>query len=61
MTKSPLVSIIIVSLNRKNELFKCINSISEQTYIDYEVILIDNNSNDGSCEIIKSTFPKTKI
>ena len=61
MTKSPLVSIIIVSLNRKNELFKCINSISEQTYKDYEVILIDNNSNDGSCEIIKSTFPKTKI
>ncbi len=61
MTKSTLVSIIIVSLNRKNELFKCINSISEQTYIDYEVILIDNNSNDGSCEIIKSTFPKTII
>ena len=61
MTNNVLVSIIIVSLNRKKELLKCIKSISEQSYKDFEILLIDNNSNDGSCEIIKSTFPDTKI
>jgi len=61
MTNNVLVSIIIVSLNRKNELLKCIKSINEQSYKDFEILLIDNNSNDGSCEIIKSTFPDTKI
>ena len=61
MTNNVLVSIIIVSLNRKKELLKCIKSISEQSYKNFEILLIDNNSNDGSCEIIKSTFPDTKI
>jgi len=61
MRKSPLVSIVIVSLNRKNELLKCISSINSQTYKNYEIFLIDNNSNDNSCEIVKRTFPKTII
>ncbi len=61
MTDFPLVSIIIVSLNRKTELLNCIESINSQTYKNYEILLIDNNSDDNSSEIIKSKFPNTKV
>lgn len=57
----PLVSIIIVSLNRKSDLSNCIESLNSQTYKNYEVLLIDNNSEDGSTEFIKSKFPSTKV
>ena len=46
----PLVSIIILNLNRKKDLVKCLNSIQTQIYKNYEIILIDNASNDGSVE-----------
>ena len=61
MTNFPLVSIIIVSLNRKTELLNCIESINSQTYKNYEILLIDNNSDDNSSEIIKLKFPNTKV
>ena len=55
------VSIIIVNLNRKKELEKCIQSLISQTYKQYEIILIDNNSNDNSVNYIKSKFSKVRI
>lgn len=55
----PLVSIIIVNYNGAKYLKKCLNSIAEQTYKNYEVILVDNNSTDNSLGIIKNyTFVK---
>ena len=55
------VSIIIVNLNRKKELEKCIKSLTSQTYKKYEIIIIDNNSNDNSANYIKSKFSKIRI
>ena len=61
MESQPLVSIIIVNLNRKKELTKCIESINFQNYKNFEILLIDNNSDDGSIESIKSKFTNTLI
>lgn len=55
------VSVIIPSWNRKEELKKCLDKIKEQTFKDYEVIVVDNNSSDGTREMIKDNFPKFKI
>ena len=60
LENKPLVSIIIVTLNRKDDLINCISSIQSQSYRNYELIIIDNNSNDGTVDIIKK-FLKTKI
>lgn len=53
-----LLAIIIVSYNSRNFLKKCIDSIIKyfpQAYKnDIEVIIVDNNSNDGSQELINS-------
>jgi len=51
------VSIIIVNWNTKDLLQHCLASIYEQTVnIDYEIIVVDNCSEDGSAEMVKSEF-----
>ena len=53
------VSIIIVNYNTKQLLADCLNSIYEQTKdINFEVIVSDNGSKDGSIEMLKADFPQ---
>lgn len=54
----PFVSIIIVNLNGKKWLEKCLKSVLESDYPQdkLEVILVDNGSTDGSVEFIKETW-----
>ncbi len=47
------VSIIVVSLNTKKKFIKTINSIKNQIYKNYEIIVVDGKSNDGTVRIIK--------
>ena len=61
MNREPLVSIIIVNHNGKSLLKKCLHSINETTYQNYEIILVDNNSSDGSVEFVKTQYPKINI
>lgn len=55
------VSVIIVTYNRKEELIECLMSILKQTYIPDEIIVIDNNSTDGTENIFKLKFTHTFI
>ena len=41
---NPLVSIIMLNKDHKNDLKKCIDSIKKSTYKNYEIIIIENNS-----------------
>lgn len=50
---TPMFSIIVVSLNAGEKLIQTIRNISEQTYLDYEVIVKDGGSQDGSLEALK--------
>lgn len=47
----PLLSIVIPVYNVENYLDECLNSILNQSYSDYEVILVDNASTDKSGKI----------
>ena len=42
---NPKVSIIITTYNREKYLSETIDSIISQTFIDYELIVVDNYSN----------------
>ncbi|MHC4593976.1 MAG: glycosyltransferase family 2 protein [Planctomycetota bacterium] len=56
------VSIIIVNWNTRELLQGCLRSIREQTRdINYEIIVVDNASTDGSVEIVKKNFPKVML
>jgi len=57
----PLVSIIIVNFCGRELLKQCLNSLSQTEYSNYEVIIVDNNSNDGSQEFLKKNYPDIQI
>ena len=61
MKNTPLVSIIILNLNRKKDLIECLDTIFEQDYPNFEVILIDNGSSDGSLTNFPNRFSKVRI
>lgn len=51
MSTSPLVTILVLTYNRESLLKKCIESILAQTYNNFEVIIGDNCSTDGTEEL----------
>ena len=51
--KTPKISIIFTSYNHHQFLSRAIDSILNQTYQDFELIIIDDESTDGSQELIK--------
>jgi hypothetical protein len=56
------LSIIIITLNNKKILEECIESIKRNTTsISYELIVVDNNSNDGTQSAIRSKYPDVAL
>lgn len=41
---SPTVSYLIITMNRFDDLTECVESIRAQTYEDFEIVVVDNNS-----------------
>jgi Predicted glycosyltransferases len=56
MGKYPKVYIIVLNYNAYKETLACIDSIRTITYPDYEVVVVDNNSTDGSTNILKEAL-----
>jgi GT2 family glycosyltransferase len=52
----PSVSIIIVNFNGKELLKSCLKSLLTTNYPNFEIIIVDNASTDGSVESIKKLF-----
>lgn len=57
------LSIIIISFNTRDFLKKCLVSVFENIpkKINYEVIVVDNNSVDDSVKMVKAEFPKVNL
>ncbi len=60
-TDAPEVSIIIVNWNTRELLRGCLDSIAAETQVDHEVIVVDNNSSDGSAAMIAEMFPNVRL
>jgi len=56
-----VVSIVIVNWNGRKYLAACLKSLFNQTYKDFNVILVDNNSTDDSVNFVKGNFPQVKV
>lgn len=53
----PRVTIIIVNWNGCAYLPVCLDSLTAQTYRDFEVVLVDNGSVDGSLKLVRESYP----
>ena len=51
--EEPLITIITVTLNSEKYLEECLESLHSQNYNNYEHVVIDGGSTDGTLEIIK--------
>ena len=57
----PIISVIVRTRNESFWIGKCLHEIKNQTYKNYEVILVDHSSNDQTLTIVKNNFPKVRI
>ena len=53
MSENVFFSIIIPTYKRVNKISVAINSVINQTFKNWELIIVDNNSNDGTRELVK--------
>ena len=51
--QNPKITVITVVKNNKKDIERNINSVLNQTYKNYEHIIIDGKSDDGTLDIIK--------
>ncbi len=60
-SEKQLTSVVILSMNRADDLKNCIKSLYETTSLPFEVIILDNNSNDQkTIQFLKSICGKAK-
>lgn len=56
-----MISVIIPTYNRKNQISECLNSIFMQSYKNFEIIIVDDCSTDGTEEYIKNTILDERV
>ncbi|HWQ84552.1 MAG TPA: glycosyltransferase family 2 protein, partial [Anaerolineales bacterium] len=57
----PSVTVIIANWNGKAYLPTCLEALAAQTYADFEILVIDNGSNDDSVDTIQVDWPAVRL
>jgi GT2 family glycosyltransferase len=57
----PAVSVIIVTFNGQAYLDNCLTALVDEVRQQDEIVVIDNNSDDGSAELVANLFPQVKL
>jgi hypothetical protein len=60
-TEAPLVTVLLVTWNRKGEIGRSIDSVLAQTYANIEILVIDNASPDGTYEYLQKNYPMVQV
>ena len=55
------ISIVIVTWNNEKDISECLESVFNQSYNNFQVILVDNNSTDNTVSIVSEKFPKVTV
>lgn len=56
----PFVSVVVCTYNRCDYLDRCLRSLLEQSYPDFEVIVVDGPSTDGTSDVLKK-YPEVLV
>ncbi|MDY6878316.1 MAG: glycosyltransferase family 2 protein [Chloroflexota bacterium] len=55
------VAVVIVNWNGRHHLEDCLTALFAQTFTDFEAILVDNGSTDGSVKWVEAHFPQVRL
>ena len=55
------ISIQIITYNGMKYLPTCLDSLKKQSFKDFSVLILDNNSKDNSVDFVKNNYPEYKI
>ena len=58
---SQLAYVVILNFNGRNWLKACLESLRDTTYENYKVLLVDNDSDDGSLALVREQFPEVEV
>ena len=53
---APKISVLIPLYNRKHYIAQCLDSVLNQTFQDYEIIVRDDGSTDGSADFVAEKY-----
>lgn len=56
-----ILSVLIVNWNGRKWLKECLDSLQAQTFRDFEAVLVDNASTDGSVDFVRSSYPWVRL
>lgn len=56
-----MISVVIPNWNGIKLIGMCLDSFQNSTFKDYEIIIVDNGSTDGSKELVKKKYPTVKL
>jgi GT2 family glycosyltransferase len=59
--EEPLVSVIVLNWNGREDTLECLESVLNIDYSTYEVVVVDNGSTDGSVAAIRTRYPKINL
>ena len=59
--QTPDVSVIVISYNTRDMTLACLDSVYAETTCNFEVVVVDNASSDGSAEAIRARFPQVTL
>lgn len=59
--ENPLVSIVILTWNRRSYVLKALESVAKQPYRPLEIILVDSVSTDGTVQAVQKNYPEVRI
>lgn len=57
----PLVSVVILTCKRRDDLIRTLDSVRRQEYPNREIILVDNGSKDGTREFAREYAPEVRV
>ena len=61
MSEAPLIKIIILNWNNAPDTLECLKSVFQLSYDNFQVLVVDNGSEDDSVARIRSSYPDVEI
>ena len=59
--EKPSVTVIVLNWNGKDLTIECLESLKQVNYSNFNILVVDNGSTDGSVELLKEKFPEVSI